>query len=213
IRYEAVHQIRNWDDLRNRLQPTDRRCYAFFHPQLVDEPLIFVEGALTRDIPDAIAPLLDLERAPIAARDANTAVFYSISNTQRGLAGVSFGNFLIKQVVELLKAELPSIQTFVTLSPVPGFAAWLKTRRAEGTLDAELAEALAMLDDADWHEDTDRAAAVSAVLPPVAAEYFLQARDKSDRPVDPVARFHLGNGARLERLNPLGDLSAAGLRQ
>ena len=213
IRYEAVHQIRNWDDLRNRLQPTDRRCYAFFHPQLVDEPLIFVEVALTRDIPDAIAPLLDLERAPIAARDANTAVFYSISNTQRGLAGVSFGNFLIKQVVELLKAELPSIQTFVTLSPVPGFAAWLKTRRFEDTLDAELAEALAMLDNADWHEDTERAAAVSAALLPVAAEYFLQARDKSDRPVDPVARFHLGNGARLERLNPLGDLSAAGLRQ
>ncbi len=210
IRYEAVHQIRNWDDLRNRLQPGDRRCYAFFHPQLVDEPLIFVEVALTDGIPAAVAPLLDLTRQPIAAQDASTAVFYSISNTQRGLAGVSFGNFLIKQVVELLKAELPGIRDFVTLSPVPGFAAWLAADRAAG---GDPGGALAALDTADWHQDPARAADLSAALLPAAARYFLQARDRAGRVVDPVARFHLGNGARLERLNPLGDLSPNGLRQ
>ena len=125
IRYEAVHVIEGWDDLRNRLAPPDRRCFAFFHPGLPDEPLIFVEVALTRSIPDAIGPLLALDRDPIAAEEATTAVFYSISNTQKGLAGVSFGNFLIKQVAEDLKRELPGLDTFVTLSPVPGFARWL----------------------------------------------------------------------------------------
>ena len=117
IRYEAVHAIQDWDDLRNRLEPEDRRCYGFFHPQLVDEPLIFVEVALTREIPGAIGPLLTGPH-PIAASEATTAVFYSISNTQKGLGGVSFGNFLIKQVVENLKRELPNLRTFVTLSPV-----------------------------------------------------------------------------------------------
>lgn len=213
IRYEAVHQIRNWDDLRNRLQPTDRRCYAFFHPQLEDEPLIFVEVGLTRAIPDAIAPLLDLERTPILAEEANTAVFYSISNTQRGLAGVSFGNFLIKQVVDLLKAELPNIRTFVTLSPVPGFRKWLKEQRAAGEVTPEQEALLVHLDTPGWHEDPDLAKPVGEGLLPLAAQYFLEARDKSGRTVDPVARFHLGNGARLERLNPMGDLSESGLRQ
>jgi malonyl-CoA decarboxylase len=123
IRYEAVHAIQDWNDLRNRLEPTDRRCFGFFHPQLVEEPLIFVEVALTTDIPGAIAPLLAMDRTPIPAKEATTAVFYSISNTQKGLGGVSFGNFLIKQVVEDLKRELPNLRTFVTLSPVPGFAA------------------------------------------------------------------------------------------
>src|SRR4030095_14838417 len=129
--YEAVHAIQNWDDLRNRLQPDDRRCYGFFHPQLVDEPLIFVAVALTKESPGAMGPLLDLARPPIAATEATTAVFYSISNTQKGLGGVSFGNFLIKQVVENLKRELPNLRTFVTLSPVPGFAAWLARERAD----------------------------------------------------------------------------------
>ena len=133
IRYEAVHAIENWDDLRNRLAPPDRRCYAFFHPQLVDEPLIFVEVALTKDVPDAIAPLLDLARPVIGAQEATTAVFYSISNTQKGLGGISFGNFLIKQVVEELKQDLPNLQTFVTLSPVPGFAGWLASERQRET--------------------------------------------------------------------------------
>ena len=216
IRYEAVHAIQNWDDLRNRLEPTDRRCYGFFHPQLVDEPLIFVEVALTEAIPDNVAGLLDLARAPIPAEKATTAAFYSISNTQRGLAGVSFGNFLIKQVVEDLKAELPNVRTFVTLSPVPGFAAWLRREReneASPVLDADRRAALALLDAPDWHLDPEKAGAVRAALIPVAAHYFLQAKDKAGRPVDPVARFHLGNGARLERLNFLGDVSPNGLRQ
>ncbi|WP_103173440.1 malonyl-CoA decarboxylase [Paracoccus sp. SY] len=214
IRYEAVHAIQNWDDLRNRLQPTDRRCYGFFHPQLVDEPLIFVEVALTRAIPDTVAPLLDLDRTPIDADGATTAVFYSISNTQKGLAGVSFGNFLIKQVVEELKAELPDIQTFVTLSPVPGFAAWLAREREDGKmLDDDLRAALKPLDQPGWHVDRDTAEALREPLLAAAAVYFLQARDAKGRAVDPVARFHLGNGACLERLNFGGDVSANGLRQ
>jgi malonyl-CoA decarboxylase len=216
IRYEAVHAIRNWDDLRNRLEPPDRRCYGFFHPQLVDEPLIFVEVALTEAIPDNVAPLLDLERTPIEAGAATTAVFYSISNTQRGLAGVSFGNFLIKQVVEELKAELPNIRTFVTLSPVPGFAAWL-TRERENpeseVLDAATHAALQPLDAPGWHLDPEVAESVREALIPVAAHYFLTARTPDGRPVDPVARFHLGNGARLQQLNFLGDTSPNGLKQ
>lgn len=216
IRYEAVHAIRNWDDLRNRLQPTDRRCYGFFHPQLVDEPLIFVEVALTRAIPGHVAELLDLDRKPIAADAADTAVFYSISNTQRGLAGVSFGNFLIKQVVEELKAELPGIKTFVTLSPVPGFAGWLAAQRADPNselIDADQRLAFAALDRPDWHLDPALAEALGAPLLAAAASYFLAARDARGRVIDPVARFHLGNGARLERLNHLGDVSQNGLRQ
>lgn len=214
IRYEAVHAIQNWDDLRNRLQPTDRRCYGFFHPQLVDEPLIFVEVALTRAIPETVAPLLDLDRTPIDADQATTAVFYSISNTQKGLAGVSFGNFLIKQVVEELKAELPNIQTFVTLSPVPGFAAWLAQARKGGDmLDDGLRAALKPLDQPGWHVDTQAAQALREPLLTAAAIYFLRARDAKGRAVDPVARFHLGNGACLERLNFGGDVSANGLKQ
>ena len=145
---------------------------------------------------------------------ASTAVFYSISNTQKGLAGVSFGNFLIKQVVEELKAELPDIQTFVTLSPVPGFAAWLAREREEGKmLDDDLRAALKPLDQPGWHVDRDAAEALREPLLAAAAVYFLQARDAKGRAVDPVARFHLGNGARLERLNFLGDVSANGLKQ
>ncbi|MDF3604920.1 malonyl-CoA decarboxylase [Paracoccus sp. DMF-8] len=216
IRYEAVHAIQSWDDLRNRLQPTDRRCYGFFHPQLADEPLIFVEVALTDHIPGEVASLLDLTRQPIDADQASTAVFYSISNTQRGLAGVSFGNFLIKQVVEELKAELPNIKTFVTLSPVPGFAAWLADQRAagdQGLLPADLRDSLTALDQPGWHGDPDRAEALRAPFMAAAAIYFLRARDRKGRAVDPVARFHLGNGARLERLNYLGDISPNGMKQ
>ncbi|WP_323010705.1 malonyl-CoA decarboxylase [Paracoccus sp. (in: a-proteobacteria)] len=216
IRYEAVHAIQNWDDLRNRLQPTDRRCYGFFHPQLVDEPLIFVEVALTKSIPDAVGELLDLKRQPIEADEATTAVFYSISNTQRGLAGVSFGNFLIKQVVEELKAELPNIRTFVTLSPVPGFAAWLAAQRKdEGSdmIDADQRIAFALLDEPGWHKDTEKAEALRDPLLAASATYFLRARDAKGRVPNPVARFHLGNGAQLERLNYLGDVSQNGLKQ
>jgi malonyl-CoA decarboxylase len=216
IRYEAVHAIQNWDDLRNRLEPEDRRCYGFFHPQLVDEPLIFVEVALTRTIPDAIGPLLDLSRTPTPASETTTAVFYSISNTQKGLGGVSFGNFLIKQVVENLKLELPNLKTFVTLSPVPNFAAWLARERkteASACLDASARDALAILDEPAWHEDPAKVERVKASLLHAAAYYFLKAKNAKGRPIDPVARFHLGNGARLERLNFLGDLSPKGLKQ
>ena len=129
IRYEAVHEIRDWDDLRRRIDPVDRRCYGFFHPALVDEPLIFVEVALTEQIPGAIAPLLAEDRQPVPIERARTAVFYSISNCQRGLGGITFGNFLIKQVVEELRRELPKLENFVTLSPVPGFMQWLKRGR------------------------------------------------------------------------------------
>lgn len=210
IKYEAVHAIQDWDDLRNRLEPPDRRCYAFFHPQLVDEPLIFVEIALTKELPQAIGPLLDKSRRPIEAQAANTAVFYSISNTQKGLAGVSFGNFLIKQVVQDLARELPGLKSFVTLSPVPGFASW--TRRAlksesSQALDEDIRHAMP-----DVEAGSDIQSARSA-LTSLAAYYFLKAKLPSGKPVDPVARFHLGNGARLERLNFLGDPSAKGMRQ
>src|SRR6201987_1501973 len=149
IRYEAVHEIRDWDDLRRRIDPVDRRCYAFFHPALADAPLIFVEVALTETIPGAIAPLLAVKRQPVPTERARTAVFYSISNTQRGLGGISFGNFLIKQVVEELRRELPKLDTFVTLSPVPGFVSWLNQ-----ATDLPLAEdernILKQLDDPNW---------------------------------------------------------------
>lgn len=216
IRYEAVHVIEGWDDLRNRLAPTDRRCFAFFHPSLQDEPLIFVEVALTSAIPAAIAPLLDLTRAPIEPERASVAVFYSISNTQRGLAGVSFGNFLIKQVVEDLRHELPHLAIFVTLSPVPGFAGWLARERGRETsrfLSTEERAALVGLDAPDWHRDPAAAERVRGPLLAVAARYFLLARREGGGLVDPVARFHLGNGARLERLNFLGDRSPQGLAQ
>src|SRR5215475_15376079 len=154
IRYEAVHEIRDWDDLRRRIDPVDRRCYAFFHPALADAPLIFVEVALTETIPGAIAPLLAVDRKPVPTERARTAVFYSISNTQRGLGGISFGNFLIKQVVEELRRELPKLDTFVTLSPVPGFMAWLKEANDVPVTDEER-ELLKQLDEARWYESPE----------------------------------------------------------
>jgi malonyl-CoA decarboxylase len=214
IKYEAVHTIRDWDDLRRRLEPPDRRCFAFFHPQLTDDPLIFVEVALTKDAPSAIADLLAAERTPIALNEAMTAVFYSISNCQEGLRGISFGNFLIKQVVDELRREQPRLENFVTLSPVPGFASWLaRERRADDSpaLPPDDLRTLAALDEPGWHVDPSdplRKALLSA-----ASYYFLKARTPKGTPVDPVARFHLGNGARLERLNFLGDLSPKAMKQ
>ncbi len=212
IRYEAVHEIRDWDDLRRRIDPADRRCYAFFHPALVDEPLIFVEVALTESIPSAIAPLLAEDRQPVPVERARTAVFYSISNTQRGLGGISFGNFLIKQVVEELRRELPRLENFVTLSPVPGFMKWLKQADDVPVHDEERA-LLAHLDEPDWFNNAEQAAQLRAVVEPLAAHYFLKARTTKGRMIDSVARFHLGNGARLERIDWLGDLSPKGLRE
>jgi malonyl-CoA decarboxylase len=212
IRYEAVHEIHDWDDLRRRIDPVDRRCYAFFHPALPDEPLIFVEVALTEAIPGAIAPLLAKDREPVPIERARTAVFYSISNTQRGLAGISFGNFLIKQVVEELRRELPKLDTFVTLSPVPGFMRWLK-REPELPLTDDERALLAHLDDDTWIDDPELVEKLRVIIEPLAAHYFLKAKNPRGKPVDPVARFHLGNGARLEQINWLGDVSSKGLRE
>ncbi len=212
IRYEAVHEIHDWNDLRRRIDPADRRCYAFFHPALVDEPLIFVEVALTEQIPGAIAPLLAADRQPVPVERARTAVFYSISNTQRGLGGISFGSFLIKQVVEELRRELPKLENFVTLSPVPGFVQWLKQANDVPVSDDERT-LLENLDKPDWFKDAELEPQLRAVLEPLAAHYFLKARTPKGRLIDSVARFHLGNGARLERINWLGDVSQKGLRE
>jgi malonyl-CoA decarboxylase len=212
IRYEAVHEIRDWDDLRRRIDPADRRCYAFFHPALADAPLIFVEVALTETTPGAIAPLLAVNREPVPTDRARTAVFYSISNTQRGLGGISFGNFLIKQVVEELRRELPKLDTFVTLSPVPGFLQWIEQAKDVPLSEGEH-ETLRHLDDPKWFENAELAAGLREVLEPLAAHYFLRARNSKGRIIDSVARFHLGNGARLERINWLGDLSPKALRE
>jgi len=216
IRYEAVHEIRDWNELRARIDAPGRRCYAFFHPALVDEPLIFVEVALTRSIPAAIDPILSANGEPTDLDRASTAVFYSISNCQRGLAGVSFGHFLIKQVVEEVQRDMPRLATFVTLSPVPNFAQWLKRERAArspGALSEEDRAALSALDRPEWWSDAETAEAVHDPLIRAAAWYFLRARNPRGLPLDPVARFHLGNGARLERLNFLADSSPRALAQ
>jgi malonyl-CoA decarboxylase len=206
-----VHEISDWDDLRRRIDPADRRCYAFFHPALADEPLIFVEVALTETIPTAIAPLLAVDRQPVAIERARTAVFYSISNTQRGLGGISFGSFLIKQVVEELRRELPKLDSFVTLSPVPGFMPWLK--QDDAPISDEDRAILKHLDEPSWFENAETTAQLRSLLEPLAAHYFLKARTAKGRLIDSVARFHLGNGARLERIDWLGDLSPKGLRE
>ncbi|MEA2929390.1 MAG: malonyl-CoA decarboxylase [Hyphomicrobiales bacterium] len=214
IRYEAVHEIRDWNDLRRRIDPPDRRCYAFFHPALNDEPLIFVEVAFTNGIPRAIAPILGKDGITLVPDRADTAVFYSISNCQRGLAGVSFGSFLIKQVVEEVSREFPRLSKFVTLSPVPGFASWLARERTSNNpilLPEDLAP-LSELDKPNWWQD-GAAERVREPLLHAAATYFLSARSRNGGAVDPVARFHLGNGARLEQLNVLADLSEKGLAQ
>ncbi|TXH51993.1 MAG: decarboxylase [Burkholderiaceae bacterium] len=223
IRHEAVHQIDGWDDLRRRLQP-DRRCFAFFHPQLPDEPLIFVEVALLPAMPAAVAPLIDKTSEPLPASQFKVAAFYSISNCQPGLKGVSLGNFLIKRVAEELKRELPQLKTFCTLSPMPGFARWVRAGApCEGLPKARaqrLVEAHATLLAACGGElDRLTQATPLRTLPDPAAQallrlaaYYLGCHAASPEG-DPVGRFHLDNGARLERLNPLGDLSDKGRRQ
>jgi malonyl-CoA decarboxylase len=216
IRYEAVHRIRSWDDLRRRIDPPDRRCYAFFHPALVDEPLIFVEVALTRDIPDAIAPILSVQRDGVEPNKAATATFYSISNCQRGLAGVSFGNFLIKQVVQEISHENSRLKTFVTLSPAPNFASWLdRERKSENSqaLSAEDRTALEGLDRPGWWQLPQVREPMQEPLLRAAAWYYLRAKNRRGQPQDAVARFHLGNGARLERVNWLADGSENGITQ
>lgn len=216
IRYEAVHRIRSWDDLRRRIDPPDRRCYAFFHPAMVDEPLIFVEVALTREIPDAVAPILSMQSDGVLPEKASTAVFYSISNCQRGLAGVSFGSFLIKQVVQEICRENAKLQTFVTLSPVPNFAKWLDRELKSDDSKAippEDRAALEGLSREGWWQLPEIRDPMREPMLRAAAWYFLRARTARGTPVDSVARFHLGNGARLEKLNFLGDATENGIKQ
>jgi malonyl-CoA decarboxylase len=210
IQYEAVHEIHDWDDLKRRLDPVDRRCFAFFHPALAEEPLIFVEVALTEGGAHSVQALLSDERSPEAARPT-TAIFYSISNCQAGLTGISFGNFLIKQVVNDLTNEQPQLKRFVTLSPLPGFMAWLHRSSESETGATE--ELLSRLEDTGWLDDEAARDALGEALMPLAARYLLQEKRSNGQPIDPVARFHLGNGARIEKLNWLGDISPRGLAQ
>jgi malonyl-CoA decarboxylase len=230
IRHEAVHEIDGWDDLRRRLQP-DRRLFAFFHPQLPEEPLIFVEVALLPEMPGAIAPLIDKKAQTMPADKFKVAVFYSISNCEPGLKGVSLGNFLIKRVAEHLQREHPRLKTFCTLSPIPGFAAWLQRSSESPDFGADLAGLkkpqlerlraaralllkasggdLSRLSQAETLTGLDEAGQ-QALLRLAAAFLIGQTATHGG---DPVARFHLDNGARLERLNPLGNRSAKGLKQ
>jgi malonyl-CoA decarboxylase len=215
MRYEAVHAIQGWDDLRRRLAP-DRRCFAFFHPQLPDEPLIFIEVALTESLSAAVQPLLE-PGAPVGeVSRARCATFFSISNCQDGLRGISFGNFLIKQVAEELRRELPGVRKFATLSPIPGFRRWLEEADTQlrlglgGEGEARLG-LLRRLADPDWLA-SPRAAELERLLMPLCAHYLTRER-RGAEPLDPVLRFHLGNGASLERLNWRADISAQGLAQ
>ncbi|MDE1947691.1 MAG: malonyl-CoA decarboxylase family protein [Burkholderiales bacterium] len=225
ILHEAVHEIDGWDDLRRRLQP-DRRCFAFFHPQLPDEPLIFVEVALLPEMPAEVAPLIDKASTPLPPEQFRCAAFYSISNCERGLRGVSLGNFLIKQVAERLQKELPGLRSFCTLSPIPGFASWLRGGPDLAALPAPKAQAarlaaahstllaacdgdLGALQGAPGLARLDEPA--QAALLALAAAYLLHVSPTPHG--DPVARFHLDNGARFERLNPRANLAPKGLRQ
>ena len=204
IRYEAVHQIQGWNDLRRRLE-ADRRCYGFFHPALPDEPIIFIEAALTRGMTAKVQPLLDPDSSVLAPESADCAMFYSITNCQEGLRGVPFGSFLIKHVVEDLGREFPRIRKFATVSPVPGFREWLER-------DPQLADLRARLDQSRWWEHRELSEALQKELVPLCARYLLHAKQERE-PLDPVARFHLRNGARLERINWLGDTSSAGMQR
>jgi malonyl-CoA decarboxylase len=188
IEYEAVHEINSWDDLRARLAPDDRRCFAFFHPLIPDEPLIFVEVALCSKMPESISEIIKIDREITEYKDINTAVFYSISNCQDGLAGISFGNFLIKKVAHKLKQELDDLNKFVTLSPMPSFVRWLEKK--------------------SLHEDLDEDSLMTqAIL------YLTESEREDNSPNDPVAKFHLGNGAILEKINLNADLSDKGIMQ
>ena len=227
MHYEAVHEIRSWNDLKNRLE-ADRRCFAFFHPRMPEEPIIFVEVALTKGMSDNVQSLLD-ESAPIDdPKEADTANFYSISNCQRGLWGISFGDFLIKRVADMLAAELPHLKTYTTLSPIPGFSAWLEKRlQEEGndllTEDERAAIAAlpgggqggfaALVARPDWSADSTVVEALKAPLMRLCARYLLNETTPAGRAIDPVAHFHLSNGARIERINWHADTSKKGLQQ
>jgi malonyl-CoA decarboxylase len=226
IAYEAVHAIANWDDLKNRLAP-DRRCFAYFHPRMPDEPLIFVEVALVDGMAGNIQELLDTEAPLLDPKDADTAIFYSISNAQKGLAGISFGSFLIKRVVDNLAAEFKGLKTFATLSPAPGFRSWLDGQLIageEGLLTAAEQKAIAAagakdgglkaaLVNPDWHHDDALTDALRGPLMRLCARYLIREQRENGRAVDPVTHFHLSNGARIGRLCWMGDRSPKGLQQ
>lgn len=228
IEYEAVHEIRSWEDLRNRLE-SDRRLYAFFHPRMPEEPLIFVEVALVNGLSGNVQKLLD-ESAPTGDPEkADTAIFYSISNTQKGLRGISFGNFLIKRVVDDLRRDLPNLKTFSTLSPIPGFRKWLEKAVAEGLPNILTAEdrrrlkdvtgetatkgyLMKILADPSWTQDDALVAALKEPLTRLCARYLVEEK-RGTLPLDPVARFHLQNGSQVERINWMGDTSPKGIEQ
>ena len=228
IAYEAVHEIRSWDDLKNRLD-SDRRCFAFFHPRMPDEPLIFVEVALVNGLAGNVQELLDEEAPVIDPNDADTAIFYSISNAQRGLAGISFGGFLIKRVVDVLQSEFHGLKTFSTLSPIPGFRDWLDAQleatdhmllsesdatalRTAATLPVEETQPLkVILATSNWIEDEQISAAVEPILMRLCAHYLLKEKGRSGRAKDPVANFHLTNGALVERICWKGNATPPGM--
>jgi malonyl-CoA decarboxylase len=233
IVYEAVHAIQSWDDLKKRLH-WDRRCFAFFHPRMPNEPLIFVEIALVNGIADSIQKLLDGDAPVIDPHEADTAIFYSISNAQAGLAGISFGSFLIKRVVDVLADEFKNLKTFATLSPIPGFRAWLNSQltapveKAEAKLllpsERKVLQALAvdpsnkgilktLLDTSNWHKKSEFVKALKAPLMRLCAHYLVEEKHPDGVALDRVAHFHLSNGARIERLNWLGNTSSEGCRQ
>ncbi|PUE30295.1 malonyl-CoA decarboxylase [Limnohabitans sp. JirII-29] len=228
IKYEAVHDIRSWADLKNRLD-SDRRCYGFFHPSLPNEPLIFVEVALLNEMADSIMPLLDEGAAPEDLQKSSVAIFYSISNTQGGLRGVSFGDSLIKRVVETLRAEFPKLKTFATLSPIPGLRSWL-TKNLEDILTQLNDKELSALGREISFEPPTATHVLAAIEQPVVlaalsaksplrllltrcAAHYLGRGKQGDQMLDPVARFHLGNGARIERINWFADPSSKGIKQ
>jgi malonyl-CoA decarboxylase len=196
VKYEAVHEMSSWLDLRNRLEPEDRKCYSFFHPTMEDEPLIFVEVALTSEVPSKIGDILDINRDKTNPKDFKTAVFYSISNCQKGLKGISFGNFLLKQVVMDLKKEFPSVETFVTLSPVPDFNNWLKENKP--TLHKKIV-------------DKNSLVSIKKEILSSSIEYFFEVKHKDGLPLDPVQRFHLSNGASLDKIHFMGNPSKKGI--
>ncbi len=214
IRYEAVHNMSGWDDLRKRLDPPDRHIYGFFHPRLKEEPLIFVEVALTADKPEEIGFILEDERQFLDAEAAKTATFYSISNCQKGLRGIPLGSFLIKQVVEDLRETFPALEEFVTLSPIPGFSRWLNNLLEDETVDlpSDMKSALLELKDGKWVDDPIAISNLSSAVHSAVAYYITLEKDRNDLPLDSVAKFHLGNGARLERTNWPSDLSQTGLK-
>lgn len=227
--YEAVHRVRSWQDLKNRLD-SDRRCFAFFHPCMEDEPLIFVEVAFVKGLADSIQRLLD-QNAPVQnVEEMDTAIFFSISNTQKGLAGVSLGDFLIKRVVRVLQGTHPWIRTFATLSPVPGFSRWLERACREGELPLGKRQALnlrrlapdgspgewihGVLKNKKWHRDPALSDSLQPILSSLCAHYLINVKRKeSQAAADPVANFHLSNGARLQRLNWLADSSSKGISE